>query len=111
MKCPKCPKQEMQRSVYKSVEVERCPKCQGVWLDKGKLESILEQKVVKLDESGDFTLTENPMNYRTAHCPKCDRDMMVLDGADDIRFDWCEQCEGMFFDCGELTVLRMFDAD
>jgi Zn-finger nucleic acid-binding protein len=37
--------------------------------------------------------------------------MTVLTGAADVRFDWCEECEGMFFDKGELTVLEQFEAD
>ena len=41
--CPRCDKQPMFRrffSVRKSVEIDECPKCAGVWLDAGELTHI-----------------------------------------------------------------------
>ena len=51
-----------------------------------------------------------PQGERTtvAHCHECDRDMIALRGAGDIEYDWCESCERLFFDRGELTALDAF---
>ncbi len=41
MECPVCG--ERLRAVEKyGVEVEICPGCKGVWLDRGELETIIE---------------------------------------------------------------------
>ena len=32
----------------------------------------------------------------------------VGQGAGDVEFDWCEGCERLFFDRGELTALSGF---
>ena len=31
--------------------------------------------------------------------------MIALVGAGDIEFDWCDGCERLFFDAGELDAL------
>jgi Zn-finger nucleic acid-binding protein len=44
--CPRCPEQELKRSWYsdrKQVEIDRCPKCGGIWLDAGEFTSIYEE--------------------------------------------------------------------
>ena len=42
MHCPKCG-QSLYKIEYKGVKIDRCPGCQGVWLDAGELE-VLSQK-------------------------------------------------------------------
>jgi Zn-finger nucleic acid-binding protein len=42
MHCPKCG-QPLYKIEYKGVTIDRCPGCQGVWLDAGELE-VLSQK-------------------------------------------------------------------
>jgi len=39
MQCPKCG-MELQTISYRSVEIDRCFSCNGVWLDVGELEKI-----------------------------------------------------------------------
>jgi hypothetical protein len=44
--CPRCPEQVLERSWYsdlKQVEIDRCPKCGGIWLDAGEFSSIYEE--------------------------------------------------------------------
>lgn len=108
MKCPKCRDVEMYAFAYREVEVDRCPTCDGVWLDKDELETILEHE---LGEQIDLvSFTQNPIvsDDAAATCYRCDREMIALNGAADVRFEWCEGCEGMFFDKGELTVIQAF---
>ena len=40
-----------------------------------------------------------------AHCYECDREMIALRGAGDVEYDWCDGCERLFFDQGELTAM------
>ena len=40
MKCPICDI-EMRITEREGVEIDYCPQCRGVWLDRGELEKIL----------------------------------------------------------------------
>jgi Zn-finger nucleic acid-binding protein len=42
MNCPVC-KDELVMSERLGVEIDYCPKCRGVWLDRGELDKILER--------------------------------------------------------------------
>jgi Zn-finger nucleic acid-binding protein len=34
--------------------------------------------------------------------------MIALKGAGDVEYDWCDGCERLFFDRGELTAIDAF---
>jgi Zn-finger nucleic acid-binding protein len=40
MKCPKCRLEDMRAESYEDMQVERCPVCRGLYLDRGELASI-----------------------------------------------------------------------
>jgi Zn-finger nucleic acid-binding protein len=40
----------LQMSERQGVEVDYCPRCRGVWLDRGELDKILERASVELDD-------------------------------------------------------------
>ncbi|NUN68980.1 MAG: zf-TFIIB domain-containing protein [Bacteroidetes bacterium] len=42
MKCPVC-SVDLTMSERQGVEIDYCPKCRGVWLDRGELDKILER--------------------------------------------------------------------
>ncbi len=42
MKCPHC-QIDLKISDRAEVEIDFCPQCRGVWLDKGELDKILER--------------------------------------------------------------------
>ena len=42
MLCPVCPNVELKMSERKGVEIDYCPKCRGVWLDRGELDKIVD---------------------------------------------------------------------
>lgn len=49
MKCPVCKTPNLELSERKGIEIDYCPDCRGVWLDRGELDKILERS--KLDET------------------------------------------------------------
>lgn len=55
MRCPRCT-EPMSIVLKKDVEIDFCPNCQGIWLDKGELEKIIGQL-------GDHY--SNKSNYKT----------------------------------------------
>lgn len=40
MDCPHC-KVELKLAERKNIEIDYCPKCRGVWLDRGELDKLL----------------------------------------------------------------------
>lgn len=42
MECPVC-KTDLLMSERQGIEVDYCPKCRGVWLDRGELDKIIER--------------------------------------------------------------------
>jgi len=49
MKCPNC-EEILIMSERQGIEIDFCPKCRGVWLDRGELDKIIE-KSVSVDSS------------------------------------------------------------
>jgi Zn-finger nucleic acid-binding protein len=88
------------------VEIDRCHGCGGIVLDKGESEVIDSLGLATIIEEG----VPRTGGTRTtpAHCYPCGRDMVALRGAGDIEYDWCEGCERLFFDRGELSGLDAF---
>jgi uncharacterized protein len=47
MKCPAC-KTSLAMSERQGIEIDYCPKCCGVWLDRGELDKIVECATAEL---------------------------------------------------------------
>lgn len=43
MNCPVCPGIALTLSDRQGIEIDFCPRCRGVWLDRGELDKILER--------------------------------------------------------------------
>ena len=43
MKCPTCQETDLVISERQGVEIDYCPSCRGVWLDRGELDKIIER--------------------------------------------------------------------
>jgi len=43
MKCPACPESALVMSDRQGVEIDYCPACRGVWLDRGELDKLIER--------------------------------------------------------------------
>lgn len=43
MKCPVCPDTDLVMSDRQGVEIDYCPRCRGVWLDRGELDKIVDR--------------------------------------------------------------------
>ena len=52
MKCPNC-NETLIMADRQGVEIDYCPKCRGVWLDRGELDKIIERNT---------TYTQGPQN-------------------------------------------------
>lgn len=43
MKCPHCQTVDLVMSDRQGVEIDYCPRCRGVWLDRGELDKIIDR--------------------------------------------------------------------
>lgn len=43
MKCPVCTSVNLVMSERQGIEIDYCPECRGVWLDRGELDKIIER--------------------------------------------------------------------
>ncbi len=66
MKCPVCSDVNLLMSDRQGIEIDYCPECRGVWLDRGELDKIIERSSVavpqqnsKQDESRSKQYSQN----------------------------------------------------
>jgi Zn-finger nucleic acid-binding protein len=106
--CPTC------RGCLEKVEldgrtVDRCPSCNGIYLEAGQLESVVHivklLQSVRLAEEDIDTITEEERRRRL-RCPKDGKKMMKTPAAG-LTVDVCRACGGMWLDDGEITALKM----
>ena len=43
MNCPMCEGVSLTMTERSGIEIDYCPKCRGVWLDRGELDKIIER--------------------------------------------------------------------
>lgn len=109
--CPKCDVALILLE-FSGVEVDYCPRCEGLWLDSGEIEYILERTG---GNPGDvlYEFVEakgRSESGRKAHlCPRCDRAMNEIvrrdaDGSE-LIIDRCPAYDGLWFDKFELQML------
>lgn len=60
MRCPNCD-ETLLMSDREGIEIDYCPSCRGVWLDRGELDKIIERTV------GDRRSTSDPRPYDREH--------------------------------------------
>jgi uncharacterized protein len=64
MKCPNCDR-ELQMTTREGVEIDYCPQCRGIWLDRGELDKIVASSAVaNLDVDTDDDRRDAPMRSR-----------------------------------------------
>ena len=49
MRCPKCG-MELIEIDYKKIKIDKCSDCEGIWLDAGELEAVMELEKTGLDK-------------------------------------------------------------
>lgn len=42
MRCPVCLDSELDPIIHHGIEIDRCGRCRGTWLDRGELEKLLD---------------------------------------------------------------------
>jgi len=53
MKCPVCTDVNLVMADRQGIEIDYCPECRGVWLDRGELDKIIERTMSQQPSSKD----------------------------------------------------------
>ncbi|HEX8386249.1 MAG TPA: zf-TFIIB domain-containing protein [Rubricoccaceae bacterium] len=66
MKCPVCGDPDLVMSDRQGIEIDYCPKCRGVWLDRGELDKIIERTApaASSERSGERESDPYPSSHR-----------------------------------------------
>ena len=95
---------EIRHTHLRAVEVDVCPKCKGIFLDKEEIRKL----------TGDWSLNKLLTKYvgldsdSQLVCPNCGG-LMDIEDAGNVRVDVCLDCKGVWLDAGELERLAAMD--
>ena len=102
-----CPRDDVELLVehHHGIEVDRCPECNGRWLDDGEL-SQLEATVQSTDDQR-AGMIEYANRESTLACPTCGSRLIAFNyRAYNLELDACEQRHGFWLDAGEEGRVR-----
>ena len=51
MKCPVCPDSTLAMTNREGIEIDYCPTCRGVWLDRGELDKLIERSTAEVSSA------------------------------------------------------------
>jgi Zn-finger nucleic acid-binding protein len=51
------------------IEIDYCPQCRGVWLDRGELDKIIERSVAELAQGGSAPAANAPHSAPPQYAP------------------------------------------
>jgi uncharacterized protein len=74
MKCPVCKDKDLVMADRQGVEIDYCPSCRGIWLDRGELDKLIDrsgeeftnsaQSKQKRNEHDDYKHHKQPHHYK-----------------------------------------------
>jgi Zn-finger nucleic acid-binding protein len=101
-----CPRDHTELSVdhHLGIEVDRCPTCHGIWLDKHELDALEEAHA---DENTRTGMIDYARRRSKLKCPKCHKTMEAFNyRAYNLELDRCEAQHGFWLDAGEAGEVR-----
>jgi len=102
----KCPRDatELLTETYKDIEVDRCPQCNGRWLENDELGEL---EATAGDEDQRRGTIEYAQHESTLLCPVCGKQMVAFNyRAYNLELDACEAEHGFWLDAGEEGRVR-----
>jgi len=109
MICPVC-KYDMIVVEYRSIELDYCNSCKGVWFDSGELELLLKSQDLEEPKAfldGIINSQEAISPEKKRNCPICGHKMKktAIGEQPKILIDICRNGHGLWFDGGEVAQL------
>jgi len=104
-RCIKCAERPlMVHQKVDNIEVDLCPSCHGLWLDRDEVFQLSTQSDRALDELRELVKVAGegePVIPSTQSCPACGGKISVA-SFDSFHVEHCITCGGIFLDRGEL---------
>lgn len=118
MECPR-DRSPLNTELYEGrVEVDKCPSCRGMWLDRGELEAIQnesERRHLHLRDPASDSVERSinevaQLTAKDAKCPRCGASMVAHDYGfgSQIVIDSCPSGCGVWLDVGEIERIEAF---
>ena len=87
----------------RSIELDACARCRGIWFDAGELEQVLGHPLqLRRDDVPPL---------RRVQCARCQGPLAIWHAASGIAIESCDGCRGCFLDEGELTRIGASEAE
>jgi Zn-finger nucleic acid-binding protein len=103
----------MEIESYEGVEIDRCPACDGIWLDWKEIGRIVEREEKEFTEKErEEAFRERGVDYsagKTLYCPHCGEGLQKFNYAINtgVILDRCPQRHGIWLDKGELAKIQI----
>jgi len=117
MKCP-VDGNSLTKTFYEETVIDKCNKCEGIWLDKGELEKIQETRINNYKDEIKQASNQVANAYKLAldknkkqgNCPVCETELERKEYgyASQILIDSCVKSHGIWLDKDELKGLEIF---
>jgi Zn-finger nucleic acid-binding protein len=69
MKCPVCSNTDLLMTERLGIEIDYCPQCRGVWLDRGELDKIIERSMGELAQAASVPAGQAPHSAPQQYAP------------------------------------------
>ena len=111
MICPRCKLPlvtEKISDISATVEVDKCPSCNGMWFQEGELTEL--EKIIEPTFFEFRKILPKKYQLKPLTCPSC-QNLQVLQKAEHPRdkkviIDYCPVCHGIWLDNGELEAIQ-----
>ena len=104
MQCPRCHADLVVEKEYHGIDVDRCPSCEGRWLDHDELDQ-LEATVPSTSEERRATI-KYAERQSELDCPVCAKKMTAFNyRAYNLELEACDE-HGWWLDAGEEARVR-----
>jgi Zn-finger nucleic acid-binding protein len=116
--CPSCSENLNLYKIFQ-MELEGCPKCKGIFLDKDELRSLKDkstkgswQTLCWMDDEVEAIEKSKAMASKRP-CPKCSNVNFISTyfGNTKVILDWCPSCHGVWLDGGEFQEVLQHMTD
>jgi Zn-finger nucleic acid-binding protein len=101
--CPAC-KEPMIVFELDGVEIDRCLRCSGTWLDAGEIDQLARLQSCAADRLGDKIAKAGDGKKGERRCVRCSARMRVV-MVDKTEIDRCPRGHGLWFDRNEMETL------
>lgn len=97
------------------VLIDKCPTCEGIWLDGGELEQLARGDGLApeqiLAQAKQEVAEERGQLATGGMCPRCNAGPLKRHMAHGVPLDRCKSCKGLWFDFGELEKVRAAESE